>query len=279
MAKGFSFLSKKGGVGKTTLAINCAHALAFSGYRTLLVDLDSQSNLSKHLMARAGEDFRKSGTPDIAKILLRRADPLDSRLETGWEGLHLLTGSVELEDLPMFDPKLTREPARLRQVLEPLFPEYDYILIDCPPALNWITRMALMATSQVVVPTQPEAYALQGLEDLVPWLDKMTATAQLFKIVINMHRSQTQLHQSLAAKIEAAYPERVARQKIRLTIDLAEAARAGLSVFEYAPASSAAQDLYALCFELFGLSPESVREKIRGRLSPAITTFPPGGPA
>jgi chromosome partitioning protein len=278
MPKGYSFLSKKGGVGKTTLAINCAHALAFSGFRTLLVDLDSQSNLSKHLLARAGEEVRK-GVPDIAKILLRRADPLDSRLETGWEGLHLLAGSVELEDLPMFDPKLTREPARLRQVLEPLFPEYDYILVDCPPALNWITRMALMATSQVVVPTQPEAYALQGLEDLVPWLDKMTATAQLFRIVINMHRSQTQLHQTLAGQIEAAYPGRVARQKIRLTIDLAEAARAGLSVFEHAPASSAAQDLYALCFELFGLSSESVRNRIRSRVSPAITTFSPGGTA
>jgi cellulose biosynthesis protein BcsQ len=80
-----------------------------------------------------------------------------------------------------------------------------------------------------------------------------------------MYRSNTQLHQALAAQIEGAYPGRVARQRVRLTIDLAEAARAGLSVFEHAPTSLAALDLYALCFELFGLSAESVRGRMKER--------------
>jgi chromosome partitioning protein len=148
------------------------------------------------------------------------------------------------------------------------------VLVDCPPVLNWLTRMALMATEKVIIPTQPEAYALQGLEDLVPWLDKMTASAQLYKIVINMYRANTQLHQALAASIEQAYPGRVARQRVRLTIDLAEAARAGLSVFEHAPASLAAVDLYALCFELFGLSAETVRDRMKQRTTSSTAPIP-----
>jgi len=265
-AKTYCLLSKKGGVGKTTFALNCAHALAFSGFRTLLVDLDAQSNLTKHLLTKTmGDDFRKTKFNDMSKVLLRRADAAESVLQTGYPRLSLLAGSPELDDLPLLDPKLTREPARLQSILAPLMSEYDYVLIDCAPALNWLTRMALMATSEVIIPTQPEAYALQGLEDLVPWLDRMTATAQLFKVVINMYRGNTQLHKLLSERIETNYPGRVARQKVRLTIDFAEAARLGLSVFEHAPASSSALDMYALCFELFGLSAENVQGRMRER--------------
>ena len=104
----------------------------------------------------------------------------------------------------------------------------------------------------------------------MPWLDRMTATAQLFRVVINMYRGNTQLHKMLSERIEANYPGRVARQKVRLTIDFAEAARLGLSVFEHAPASSSALDMYALCFELFGLSAETVHSKIRERISAPV---------
>lgn len=267
-AKTFCLLSKKGGVGKTTFALNCAHALAFSGFRTLLVDLDAQSNLTKHLLGKTmGEDFHKPDLPDMAKVLLLRRQADTSILETGYPGLSLLAGSPELDDLPLLDQRLTREPARLQSILAPLLPQFDYVLVDCAPALNWLTRMALMATSEVIIPTQPEAYALQGLEDLVPWLDRMTATAQLYRVVINMYRGNTQLHKLLAQRIESAFPGRVATQKVRLTIDFAEAARSGLSIFEHAPASSAALDMYALCFELFGLSAETVLGKIRQRSS------------
>jgi chromosome partitioning protein len=261
----YSFLSKKGGVGKTTFALNCAHALAFSGFRTLLVDLDAQSNLTRHLLGAAGGEKGAAASPDMSKLLLGRAAVDDAVVETGYEGLHLIPGSPELDDLPILDPRVVREPARLKSLLAPLSGEYDYLLIDCPPALNWVTRMALMATGRVILPTQPEAYALRGLEDLVPWLDKMSSMARLYRIVLNMVRANTQLHQALTAQIEASYPGRVAQQRVRLTIDLAEAARAGLSVFEHAPASAAAMDLYALCFELFELSAEAVREKIRDR--------------
>jgi chromosome partitioning protein len=268
MTRAFSFLSKKGGVGKTTFTLNCAHALAFSGYRVLLVDLDAQSNLTKHLLHKGGDGAfpRDAARPDVSKLLQQRVSGEEACLDTGYPGLHLVAGSPDLDDLLLLNPRLAREPSRLRAMLSPLYPRYDYVLIDCPPVLNWLTRMALMAAGDVIVPTQPEAYALQGLDDLVPWLDKMTATAQLYRIVINMYRSNTQLHQALAARIEQAYPGRVARQRVRLTIDLAEAARAGLSVFESAPASLAAIDLYALCFELFGLSADGIRERMKARV-------------
>jgi chromosome partitioning protein len=267
MTQAYCLLSKKGGVGKTTFTLNCAHALAFSGYRVLLVDLDAQSNLTKHLLGKGSDAVfaRDPARPDISKVLQQRCAAEEACLETGYAGLHLIAGSPDLDDLLLLNPRLAREPTRMRALLAPLFPRYDYVLIDCPPVLNWLTRMALMAAGDVIVPTQPESYALQGLDDLVPWLDKMNATARLYRIVINMYRANTQLHQALSLQIEKAYPGRVARQRVRLTIDLAEAARAGLSVFEYAPTSLAALDLFALCFELFGLSAEGIREKTKER--------------
>jgi len=272
-AKTYCLLSKKGGVGKTTFALNCAHALAFSGFKILLVDLDAQSNLTKHLLSTTrGEEFRTDGLNDMSKVLLLRRTAEESVMETGYPNLFLLAGSTELDDLPLLDQRLSREPKRMETILAPLMDQYDYIIVDCAPALNWLTRMALMATKEVIVPTQPEAYALQGLEDLIPWLDKMTATAQLFKIVINMYRGNTQLHRLLADRIKTNYPGRVAKQKVRLTIDFAEAARIGLSVFEHAPASSSAMDMYALCFELFGLSAESVGKRMKELAAAPATT-------
>ena len=273
MAKSFCFLSKKGGVGKTTFSLNCAHALAFSNFRTLLVDMDGQANLTHHLLRGAfpgqlrdphlGPVSNPARTaPDISQVLLRRC-PLDEAvLTTVYENLHLLPGSTSLDDLPILDPRLIREPARFKSLLEPLADEYDFILVDCPPSVNWLTRMVLYAVDSVIVPIQAEPYAIQGLRDLVPMLDKMTATAQLFKIVVNMFRANTHLHQAVWSELAAEFPGRVAAQTIRQTIQLAEAAREGLSIFEYAPASIGALDFYALCFELFELTPEKVKRKL-----------------
>lgn len=267
MAKSFAFLSKKGGVGKTTFTLNCAHALAFSGFKTLLIDIDGQANLTRHLLGKHLDAPEAASWPDMAKVLLGRTPAAEAVIETGYAHLDLIAGSITLDELPTLDPHVLREPVRLKNIFAPLMEAYDFILFDCPPTVNWLTRMVLLTVDSVIVPVQAEPYALQGLRDLVPILDRMTAGARLFSIVVNMYRQNTSLHQNLLREIEEAYPNRVAKQKIRQTIQLAEAAREGLSIFEYAPASTGALDLFGLCFELFQLSPDKV--KAVATMSPA----------
>jgi chromosome partitioning protein len=266
MTQSFSFLSKKGGVGKTTFCLNCAHALAFSRFRTLLVDMDGQANLTRHLLGGAMEP----GLPDISQALLRRRAPQECILTTGYDNLDLLAGSTSLDDLPILDPRLMREPARFKLILQELAPDYDFILVDCPPIVNWLTRMVLFAVQGVIVPIQAEPYALQGLQDLVPMLDKLTATAQLHKIVVNMYRANTQLHQNILKEIAEAFPGRLAKQTVRQTIQLAEAARAGLSIFEYAPASIGALDLLRALRAVAGKSQGQRGSARRRRSAPRI---------
>src|SRR3954468_15269437 len=287
MTRSFCFLSKKGGVGKTTFSLNCAHALAFSRFRTLLVDMDGQANLTRHLLKGAGNpgdaqaaagSAVPAGLPDISQVLLKRIAPHEAILTTGYENLDLLAGSTSLDDLPILDARLIREPARFKLILQELAPDYDFILVDCPPIVNWLTRMVLFAVQGVIVPIQAEPYAMQGLQDLIPMLDKMTATAQLYKIVVNMYRSNTQLHQNILKEIGEEFPGRIAKQTVRQTIQLAEAAREGLSIFEYAPASIGALDLYALCWELFELSPDMVKLNVQARGSASNASTNPTNP-
>ncbi len=274
MPKSYCFLSKKGGVGKTTLTLNCAHALAFSGFRTLLVDADGQANLSRQFFdVKPQGNVGESG--DITHLLLGRVEVDKIIRPTHYENLDLICGSVSLEDLPLLDAKIIREPARLKNALQSVLADYDFVLFDCPPAWNWISRLVLFSSDAAVVPVQAEPFALQGLRDLAHMLGRMTATAQLHKIVINMYRANTQLHQTILKEISEEFPGKVAKQRVRLTIQLAEAANEGRSVFEYAPASIGALDLYSLCFELFQLSPERVRaaaESLKGEPQALVTT-------
>ncbi len=247
MTKKYCIYSNKGGVGKTTLTISMAHALVLAGSRVCLIDLDSQSNLSRHLGCKAAP------TLSIQDVLRERCEVEDVITSTAIDGLSLVPGNQELDNLPLLYPKIMRQPNVLRTKIAGM-QGFDYIFIDCPASFNWITRLALYAAGELLVPVQAEPYALQGLGDLAGSLQRMQAIARIHKIIINMYRSHTQLHSSISRTIEHLYPGIVARQKVRQNIQLGEAAAGGSSIFTYAPTSAGAMDIFALCYELFDMN-------------------------
>jgi chromosome partitioning protein len=244
--KSFCFFTNKGGVGKTTLALHSAHSLALAGFKTLLVDLDGQSNLTKHVTG-------DTHSQNIGTLLVKNIFPQKYILPTSYSNLSIIPGNKDLDNLPILYPKIMRTPTLLKNTLQSIVHHFDYIILDCPSAMNWITKMATYMASKVIIPIQPEPYALQGLKDMSQHLNHNTATAQIHKIVINMYRGHTQLHQNIAQDIRHLYGDKVAQQVVRQSISLAEASSQRKSIFEFAPTSIGALDLFALSWEVFGV--------------------------
>ncbi|MDO4558206.1 MAG: ParA family protein [Planctomycetia bacterium] len=254
-----AILNQKGGVGKTTTAVNVAAALAADGHRTCLVDLDPQANASVHLgVSLAPEDLSiydvMTGDVKLAEVRREVAENL-------WlvpSHLNLAAAEVELA------AELGRELI-LRDQLhdDPLTPSFEYILVDCPPSLGILTLNALAAVSEVVIPLQPQFFALCGLVKLLETIEKVSRrinpTLRLGGVVFCMYESGTRLAQEVSDDVERffATTDRKAiledagifQTRIRRNIRLAEAPGFGQSIFRYAPNSNGAEDYANLARE------------------------------
>jgi len=241
--------NQKGGVGKTTTAINLAAAVANKGFKTLLIDLDPQANSTMSYV-----DARGVQRSMFDVLVTEEVDFKDAVVETAVPHLSLAPSRISLAKL---ESKLIGDidgPFRLKDKMKDAGNEYDYIFIDTPPTLGMITVNALVASTHVLVPIQSSYFALEGTDDLLETIEKIKSrpnpNLQLLGVVITMHDKRTTLAKDIQDQIGQVFGDRLFNTVITKSIRLEESPAYKESIFTFAPKSSGAMEYYSLSEEL-----------------------------
>lgn len=246
MSKVISISNHKGGVGKTTSAVNIGAGLNRLGKRVLLIDLDPQANLSQSLgLINQGRNIYGAIRGEY------KLEPIEIV-----KGLDVIPSTLDLSGAEI---ELSGEAGRefiLRELLEPLKGFYNFIIIDCPPSLGLLTINAFTASDQVFIPLQAEFLALQGLTKLMEVIEKikkrLNKELQIGGVFITQYDNRKVLNRDVVATIQAHFTDEVFKTKIRDNIALAEAPAQGVDIFRYNQKSYGAEDYLSLCKEIAG---------------------------
>lgn len=241
--------NQKGGVGKTTTAINLSAAIAKSGKKVLLIDLDPQGNSSLSFLDHKIIDY------SIYDLLTdSNTSPEHIIKPTSIPGLDVMPSRI---NLAKFESKLIGEfdaPFRLKDRIDGLIKSYDYILIDTPPTLGLITVNALVASDYVLVPIQPSYFALEGTDDLLETVEKVKARPnprlQVLGVVITLLDKRTTLARDIQEQIRTVFGEKVFSTVISKSVRLEESPAYKETIFTFAPTSSGAVEYSSLCDEV-----------------------------
>jgi chromosome partitioning protein len=245
--------NQKGGVGKTTTSINLAASLAMAGRRVLLIDLDPQGNATMG----SGVDKRLA-TATIYQVLLGTRSLADVRVKAS-ANYDLVPANRELAGAEVELIELPERERRLKEAVGRIQHEYDFVLIDCPPALNLLTVNGLCAADAVMIPMQCEYYALEGLSDLVQTIKKvrvsLNPTLEIEGLLRTMYDPRNTLAQQVSDQLQQHFGEKVYRTIIPRNIRLAEAPSHGMPVLSLDRQSKGALAYLALAGEMLSRQP------------------------
>ncbi len=249
MGKILAVTNQKGGVGKTTTAINAAASLAANDLRILVIDSDPQGNATSGLGVA-----QDSARASLYHVLLGGAELSEAVVKTSFEGLDLVPGdknlvgaNLELVDAPRREFRLQEKVASLRE-------QYDFILIDCPPALDLLTLNALIAADSVLVPIQCEFFALEGISELMDTIQRIRDSfghpLSIEGILLTMFDDRTNLTRQVAADLKDFFGDQVFKTIIPRSIRLAEAPSHGMTILAYDVRSRGAESYIRLAKEI-----------------------------
>ncbi len=258
MGRIISFIIQKGGCGKTTTTVNTASYLALQGYKVLTVDMDPQGNLTQHF------GYDTESTDNSLMHLFLNQKSFGQVVLKRDENLHILSNNIDMTAIEFTLYKsLTREYV-LRDVLQPVMADYDFILIDCPPNLGIFSMNALVASTDFILVVSPEFFPMRAIKPLYDTFlmvkNKLNHTLQFKGVVMTMCDFRTRHAQEIRKILEKNFPHKLYKSYIRNNVALKEASSLGKSIFEYDPRSIGAFD-YQSFVEEFLRDNETARHK------------------
>ena len=232
--------NQKGGVGKTTTTVNLGAALAFQGKKVLIIDMDSQGNATSGLgIERA--DVKQS----VYEVLVDQIEAAGAILPTSRENLWILPSTLQLAGAEIELATADHRESRLKQAIEPIKDDYDYILVDCPPSLGQLSLNAFTASDTILIPVQCEYYALEGMSQLLNTIRLVQRTYnknfRIEGVLLTMLDARTNLGYEVVEEVRKYFQEKVYQTIITRNVRLSEAPSYGQSVIDYDPKSRGAE--------------------------------------